>query len=364
MIPIPRLKAVASLLLVTSLASASESTSLAGPSDTDSIGNFMIQLDNDLFTGDDSDYTNGFRFAMGGELGAEPNYDNLRDALRRFSGDESSYGFLDKLYGFNTRDLSYSWGLGITQQMYTPDNYQALTPQPGQRPYAAWLGVEFSMQARNADSLSSVGLALGVTGEWALGEPAQDIVHHDLSNSNLFNGWDSQAPEEVTVDLLLDHKRRIHFLDDLEWGKFGMDGYTEYGGSLGTKRTAFYVGGVVRAGWNLPHTYIVPRLQAATYGNQYFSDDSPHDGGLRAYLLAGARGSLVLHDATLDGPLFQDWRHSVNSEPLVGEVLLGIGVGMGNWDLIYSHVARSDEFESQEVNQEFGSIQLVWQRPF
>ena len=192
------------------------------------IGNFMVQLDNDLFTGDDSDYTNGFRAAMGGELGTQPDYDRLREVLRRFSGDESTFGFLDKLYGINSRELTYGWGFGVTQQMYTPDKPRSVTPLPGERPYAAWMAMEFSMQVRGEDSLSSVGLAVGVTGEWALGEEMQDIVHHDLTGSDLFNGWGSQLPNEVTLGLLLDQKRRIRPLADLEWGKFGLDGYTEF----------------------------------------------------------------------------------------------------------------------------------------
>jgi hypothetical protein len=248
--------------------------------------------------------------------------------------------------------------------MFTPDNHVPRIPPPGERPYAAWLGAEFSIQVRDENSLSSVALAIGVTGKWALGEETQDIIHHDVSHSPFFNGWDSQLPEEVTVDLLLDHKHRLRFMDDWRSGLWAIDGYYEFGGSLGTLRTAAYAGGLVRAGWNLPAAYSVPRLQMVSYANQYFRGGSGDHGGFRAYLLGGVRGSLVLHDATLDGSLFQDWRFAVGSKPFVGEVVLGAGVGIRDFELIYSRVLRSAEFESQSSNQEFGSVQVVWRKHF
>lgn len=328
------------------------------------IDSWMVQLDNDLFAGSDRDYTNGFRLAVGGPTGVEPDYGRMRGWLHRFSGDKDSYPLFDRLADFDPSTLSYSWGAGITQLMFTPDNHVPRVPPPGERPYAAWLGAEFSIQVRDENSLSSVALAIGVTGDWALGEEAQDIIHHDVSHSPLFNGWDSQLPEEVTLDLLLDHKRRLRLLDDWQSGLWSIDGYYEFGGSLGTMRTAAYAGGLIRAGWNLPRTYSIPRLQVASYANQYFSN-RPHDPeGFRIYLLGGARGSLVLHDATLDGSLFQNWRFAVDSKPLVGELILGCGVGYGEFELIYSRVVRSDEFDGQNTNQEYGSMQLAWRKQF
>lgn len=327
------------------------------------LGSLMIQLDNDLFAGSDRDYTNGFRIAMGGPSGLEPNYGGIREWLRKLSGDESGYSIFDHLSHFEDEKPDYSWGFSLTQLMYTPDNPVPPTPPLGERPYAAWLGAEFSMQVRDENSLSTVALALGVTGQWALGEEVQDIVHHDISKSPYFNGWKSQLPEEVTISLILDHKRRIQFFDKLKYGCWGIDGYYEFGGSLGTLRTEAYIGTLVRAGWNLPGSYVVPRIQFASYGNQYFKG-ADQNNDFRAYVMAGARASLVAHDATLDGSLFQDWRYSVGSKPFVGEFILGCGVGICCFDLIYSRVIRSDEFKGQLTNQEYGSVQLVWQKQF
>ncbi|MDX1681284.1 MAG: lipid A deacylase LpxR family protein [Akkermansiaceae bacterium] len=327
------------------------------------IRNAMLQWDNDLFAGSDRNYTNGIRLAVGGPMGTDPDYGQIRNWLRRFSGDRTGPDFIDRLTGFDSSEIDYSWGLGFTQLMFTPEDPVPATPPPGERPYAAWTGMEISMQARDENSLSTVALTLGVTGDWAFGEEAQDFVHHNISDSPIFNGWDSQLPEEPTLNLFFNHKRRMQFLDNFQHGPLGMDGYTEFGASIGTLRTDFYVGGVMRAGWNLPGTFSSPRLQLGSYGSQYFANPANPADRFRAYLMVGAQGTLVLHDATLDGSLFRNWTHSVDSEPLVGEVMTGIGIGYGNFDLVYSQVYRSDEFRQQNSSLEYASLQLVWQMP-
>ena len=74
--------------------------------------------------------------------------------------------------------------------------------------------------------------------------------------------------------------------------------------------------------------------------------------------MAGVRGTAVLHDITLDGPLFSDWDSKVSSKPLVGELLVGIGARYHAFELSYSKTYRTDEFNGQRENQEFGSVML------
>ena len=40
------------------------------------------------------------------------------------------------------------------------------------------------------------------------------------------------------------------------------------------------------------------------------------------------------------------------------------GMMIRDFELIYSRVLRSAEFESQSSNQEFGSVQVVWRKHF
>lgn len=329
------------------------------------VDNVILQVDNDLFSGSDRDYTSGVRLACGGPLPSEEINGWLRGRLRRLLGEEGSYPLFERLAGFpEWNEPEYGWGTSLSQLLFTPADHLTPVPPPGERPYAAWLGVEISVLARDEVSLSSATLSLGVTGEWALGEVTQDFIHHEISHSPYFNGWDSQMPEEVTLNLHLDHKRRLCFLDDWRAGGFGVDGYYEFGGALGNLRTAAYAGALLRAGWNLRGTYAVPRLELGSFSNQFFRGASSAAGPFTAYLLAGLRGSAVLHDITLDGPLFTSHRHTVNSKPWVGEVIVGAGLAFHQWELVYSRTIRTDEFEGQRSNHGYGSMQLRWVREF
>ena len=46
-------------------------------------------------------------------------------------------------------------GIGISQLMYTPEDTEALTPPMGERPYAGWLGLEFSLQVGSERSANT-----------------------------------------------------------------------------------------------------------------------------------------------------------------------------------------------------------------
>lgn len=349
-------------ILATLATASAQDALLAPPARGWCVDNFLAQIDNDLFAKSDRDYTSGVRLAWGGPLFEDQDYDPIRAQLNKLA--DGSDSLLEKFA--DTRQDSQqvdAWGLSIAQLMFTPEDYFPRVPPPGERPYAAWLGTDYSVHMRTNNSLTSVGLNVGVTGEWALGEALQDIIHHDLTHSPYFNGWDSEMPEEVTVNLSLDHKRRFRFFDSWTAGPFGVDGYHELGGTAGTFRTSGYGGALVRTGINLRNDYSVPRLQLGSYSNQYFSDTkTPH--WFSAYLLGGVRGNLILHDFTLDGSLFQDHRYTVDSKPFVGEIVLGAGVCICSFELLYSRILRSDEFDGQNANQEYGSIQLRWSKIF
>ena len=89
--------------------------------------------------------------------------------------------------------------------------------------------MEFSLQAMNKTSVSGITLSLGTTGDSSMAEDTQDWVHENISNSPLFQGWDSQVPQEFTINLHFDHKRQLTFLEHGTPGSFSTDGYGEWG---------------------------------------------------------------------------------------------------------------------------------------
>ncbi len=315
----------------------------------------LLQLDNDLFSGSDRDYTSGIRLGFVQELPFES--DEGQRMHKRFQ-DASNvlYRSLNFLGIKEDSNLRFARGVGLSQLLFTPEDPRALRAPEGERPYAGWLGLEYSLHAKSEDLVNSITVAIGTTGEASLAQPSQDWVHRNISNSPLFQGWDSQVPGELTLNLHFDHKRRFRNLYKVGTRGLEIDGYYEGGLALGNFRTDAYVGSLARIGFRLPSSFSTPRVQLGSYGHQLFSDNRDFDNKISAYAFGGVRATGVLHDITLDGPVFRDFDTGVKSSSLVGELIYGFGMRYKKVELIYSQTIRSEEFNSQTENLQFGSV--------
>ncbi len=323
-----------------------------------------MQWDNDLLTGSDRDYTNGARVAYVRDLDPDAATHNfLQQALYRLSGAAPDAPFGNLRFP-NNAPQRFAWGVGLTQLMYTPDDFTTATAPKGERPYAGWLGLECSLHVKNDNSASSVTLSLGTTGSLSYAQEAQEWVHTNISGSPIYQGWDSQVPGELTVNLHFDHKQRIGCLDSTADWPVEFDGYYEWGAALGNFRTDGYLGGLLRAGYNLPATYATPRVQIGSYGHALFREEDPDAPPVSIFGFTGLRGSAVLHDITLDGPVFRDFDTGVDRRPFVGELLVGVGLRWGYCDLSLSRTLRTNEFYGQNENQVFGSVMFRAHLPF
>lgn len=324
----------------------------------------ILQWDNDLLTGSDRDYTNGARVALLRNL--DPNrstHNALQRTLYQLSGADQA-GPLSWLQVPGREQRAFAWGVGLTQLMFTPDDSSALRAPAGQRPYAGWLGLETSLHVKSPDAATSITLSAGSTGAASYAQDAQDWVHTNISGSPIFQGWDSQVPGEFTLNLHLEHQRRIQSLDGASCGPLAMDGYYEWGAALGNFRTEAHLGGLLRLGYNLPKVYAIPRVEIGSHGHALFDEAESGNQPFSIYSFAGLRATAVAHDITLDGPIFNKFDTGVSSEPLVGEVLLGLGIRWSGYSVSFARSYRSDEFKSQNKNQVFGSIMLRADFPF
>ncbi len=324
----------------------------------------IVQWDNDLLTGSDRDYTNGARVAFLQELDRDTDTHNmLQQCLGYFIGVESGGMFRDRRFDAG-EELRFSWGVGLTQLMFTPEDPSAFSAPEGQRPYAGWLGLELSLNVGSSDSSGSFTLSIGTTGENSLAQYTQEWVHENVSDSPIFQGWDSQVPGEMTVNLHFDCKQRLHFLDFTADWLIEFDGYYEWGAALGNFRTDAYVGSLFRFGYNLPAIYTTPRVQLGSYSDELFRDSEVDAGRVSLIGFFGFRGYGVLHDITLDGPVFRDFDSGVESEPWVGEMVTGVGVQIRPIELTVAHTFRTNEFSGQTESLEFGSVLFRASMPF
>jgi hypothetical protein len=322
-------------------------------------GYTTLQFDNDLFAGSDRGYTNGVRLAQLTPLPVD-SLNGLQRAMAGLHNRLSGFGVATGLLEGREAPVQVDWGTGFTQLMYTPDEYEARVPGVGDRPYAGWLGMELSLHVRGVSRSSTLTLVVGLTGPNSLAQDAQDWVHKNISNSEIFDGWDSQVSEEITVNLQFGVKQRLDFLvrgleHDLE-----TDAYVEWGAAVGNFRTEAYLGGLFRFGGNLPLTYMTPRVQLGTYSSPLLQEAGQLEqlGDWSWCGFVGVRGTAVGHDITLDGPVFRDYRYSRDSQPVVGEVMGGIGIRYKRVQLVVTRTLRSEEFETQSGNHEYGSVML------
>lgn len=320
-------------------------------------GSLTFYLDNDLFGGRDKDYTNGARLSwISGDrevsqLGAAQRF------LRTLSGDPDSYRLFRSITGFKDPSaIRYNYGFAITQLMFTPDDFASPRQPEGERRYAGWLGFGFSLHVRDADIVNSIEYAIGTTGANSLAENSQDFIH-DLRSLDKFNGWDDQIPNEITFDISFEQKRRARFL---EWnlGPLQGDGYTQWGMRLGTFQTGAKVGAFTRIGFNLPRDFSDPRLSSTAYSHRYFGSEGATEGNWSFFLLFGAGGQAVLHDATLDGPLFRHFDTGNTRVPFIGEVSCGFGIRYKAVEFNYLHTWRTEEYKEQASAANFGSVAI------
>lgn len=323
-------------------------------------GYLTFYLDNDLFAGTDRNYSNGARLSWISESKPLFNFAPGRKTLEKLISEPGGLARFGLLSGFNpdnVRDdkLEFNYGLSLTQLMFTPETFDSPVQPLGERRYAGWLGIGFSVHARDEKAINSAEIILGTTGSRSQADEAQDLIH-DIRNIERFDGWEDQIPNEVTLDFSFLQKRRAEFLPD---GPKGLraDGLFEWGTRLGTFRTSARLGGFFRVGFNLPGDFSDPRLSALAYSHRYF--DSENGGGRdwSAYLLFGLTGSVVLHDATLDGPVFHSFDTGNTREPWVGELFAGFGLRWRVLEFSYVHTWRSREFSAQS-GFDFGSLAI------
>jgi len=325
-------------------------------------GYLTFYLDNDLFGGTDQDYTNGVRAAWISENHPAFGFLPARRVLEKLSGVDEGGSLVRRLSGFERGDIEgenvvVNYGFSATQLMFTPADYASPVQPPGQRRYAGWLGLGFSLHAKNERVLNSAELIFGTVGPRSYAKEAQDFIH-ELIGAPIFQGWADQVPNELTLDLSFVQRRRVRFLERPE-RSFSMDGFTEWGARLGSFRTLAQTGGFFRLGFHLPADFSDPRIDATAYSQRFFEGGRDTDSDWSFYGLGGARASGVLFDATLDGPLFRSFETGNTRQPWVAEAYLGFGLRWKSLEFSYLHTFRSEEYKEQSGGSNFGSLALL-----
>lgn len=294
----------------------------------------QIFVENDVFADTDRYYTSGIKFGGGLPL------DWLNSPATHV---------LDNLLDLKGSEVRV--GAFIGQNLYTPRDIRNAAPQPGDRPWAAWLYLGGVAQRAKDDRLDSVEVDVGMIGPAALGEPVQRTLHR-LIDSPRPMGWENQLANEPAFQIAYLAKRRFRY----GW----VDVIPHGGATLGTVTNLVRVGGIARVGLGMtgfgPDT-IEPG--GAMLQNMRAIAD-PGRASWELYGFVGIDHRWVAQSIFLDGGVFRDGP-SVDRRPHVMDYTTGISFRMGALRASFQRVRRSEEFRvpgRRSERQSFGSLNV------
>ncbi|SDZ80892.1 lipid A deacylase LpxR family protein [Rubrimonas cliftonensis] len=302
----------------------------------DAGGFYSVTFENDLFGGDDRDYTNGLRLSYTSRRNELPLWGRyVRDRL-----------------GWLTRAQDWYVAYALGQNIYTPTDIGDPSPPADERPYAGFLYLSAALIADRGDRLDTLALDVGMVGPASLAEQAQKFVHSVGPFEDPL-GWDAQLGDEPAFRLLYEQKRRAAVSLDLGLLNLEADVLPHVSVAVGTVDTSAATGVTVRLGQDLGRDYGPPRIRPAVSGPAFFSPEA----GFGWSLFASAEARLVGRNLFLEGNTFRDGPR-VDAKRLVGDFSVGASLRFRAAELTYTQVLRTREYEGQDDPALFGSLNL------
>lgn len=313
-----------------------------------------VLFENDLFDEMDQNYTNGVRLSWVSPdtntphtLGREPSWvQKLNQRLRFFNHVDA--------------DLEHNLVLSLGQLMFTPSSVERYDLVADERPYAGYLYGGVAYHTRSNVQLDIMELSIGIIGPDALGHEAQDFIH-DLRGFDKYNGWDNQLRNELGLQLIYEHKRRV--LKQQITGSLGHDFISHGGFSVGNVATHMNFGGEYRIGWQLPDDFGTSAVRTggdnSTPGLKDDRRRSPNQLFHGFHVFLSMDGRWVARDIFLDGNTFRD-SHSVDKKNVVADFALGFSFLTGRWKVSFANIVRTREFEQQPHHHKYGSMSLSY----
>ncbi len=241
-------------------------------------------------------------------------------------------------------------GFDLSQQIYTPVDTQAPSPNPRDRPYAGLLTGDVSLLSDTADSRHVLILSLGLVGPGAGAGEVQNGFHR-LIGRPAVQGWGAQIGNTPAVELLHEQTWRLPTgtIAGLE-----TDMLPALTAGIGDVRDYVQAGISFRIGQGLDSDFGVPRLRPGLSGGDAYTPVRP----FAWYVFAGADGQAVGYDLLLQGGPF---RSGPRVSPVwdVAEMQAGAAIMVAGLRLTVAYVAQTVEFQGQACGiHQFASVSL------
>ncbi len=309
-------------------------------------GVFTLTLENDILSGSDNNYSNGFGFSWStNEVEKYPE----GSFYRGWAGFWSFLPFI--------RDEGYQTYLSwtVAQETHTPDDATNPNPPPGDQPYAGVLYMDNTFHARRESWGHLWNLRLGIVGPSSHAEQVQTDLH-EILGSDEPQGWDTQLPDEFVFNASYTAGHiwvMGDWSDSLSWRVVPL-GTLAFGNYFTGANATIYG----EAGWNLGDALGVSMLRQGLDAASVLG--SSLQDGWSCSLFGGVGGYAVAYYLPLDGTYFED-SNSVDSNPLVGSLFGGLSLRYKRFVMGVGRTYFSETFEGQ-VDQDtgFGVLSLSW----
>jgi len=309
-------------------------------------GAYTFALENDVFTGSDNNYSNGFGFSW-----VSAPLDSYGDD-RFVSRWSRMWSFLP-FVGDEGYTTYAAWTIG--QEIDTPNEITDPNPSADDQPYAGILYVDSLLYARKGRWTHAWELKLGVVGPASQADDTQRNLH-DAIGADEPMGWDTQLPNEPVINV---GYTVAYLAASGHVGESATQWRVVPVGTVGagTYFTGAGVGVYGEVGWNLVDALGVTALRTGLNAASTVGVGPVQ--GWSASFFGGVGGYGVAHFLPLDGTVFLDSR-SVESEPAIG--MGSLGFCLRHESLVVSLAATffTDTFKTQEASTDFGTLSISW----
>jgi hypothetical protein len=294
-------------------------------------GTIGFQFDNDTFAFSDAGYTGGLKLYWMSSF----------KSARWWKG----FPFLGR------SGSRHAVSLALSQKGYTPHDLARSDLIAEDRPYAGFLHFDLGMHSRDDRRMQSIEVFLGIVGPHAYAAETQRLFHRWLGQIEPA-GWDHQLGDELALGINCEHVWRLRKGNPHGWG---IEWLPRVGGGVGNVHTFGHAGLQIRGGWKLPDDFGIHFIRPSGDRGVAYREKSRFN--IQAYAAVDAK--VVLRDIFLDGNTLLD-SHRVEKHPLVGDLILGIALQSGGFQISYAYVLWSKRFRTEPQSQIFGSLSLTY----